>query len=282
MMGPEMSTVPIEDHAGDCIAKAVRGHKLRLMELLRQNGLGEVSPEVIFEGRADPRVYERLAPLCHLDAGALRALAEGSYHAPSVRLAGLEQVALDYDGMCVNAYLAWDPLTREGVVFDTAGHPVQLAEAVARLRLKVRAVLLTHEHEDHIDGAEELGRLLGVDVWLAGAAGTSIGRAFESGACWDAGGLTIRAVATPGHSAGGTTFVIEGLARPVAVVGDAIFAGSAGGCREGFAAALQTVRERILSLPGETILAPGHGPCTTVYHEQQHNPFFASFVNRQE
>ena len=82
---------------------------------------------------------------------------------------------------------------------------------------------------------------------------------------------------TSGHSVGGTTYVIEGLERPVAIVGDAMFAGSMGGGKISFQDALENNRTKILSLPGNTVLCPGHGPLTSVAEEKAHNPFFPEF-----
>jgi glyoxylase-like metal-dependent hydrolase (beta-lactamase superfamily II) len=67
---------------------------------------------------------------------------------------------------------------------------------------------------------------------------------------------------------------VRGLARPVAIVGDAIFAGSMGGGGISYADALRTNREEILSLSDDTIVCPGHGPMTTVGEEKRNNPFF--------
>ena len=69
--------------------------------------------------------------------------------------------------------------------------------------------------------------------------------------------------------------MIGGLAQPVAVVGDALFAGSMGGPNTSYGDCLRTNREEILSLPSETILCPGHGPLTKVALELKNNPFFA-------
>ena len=82
---------------------------------------------------------------------------------------------------------------------------------------------------------------------------------------------------THGHSVGGMTYVIDGLEKPVAVVGDAIFAGSMGGGMISYEDALRTNREKIMTLPNDTILCPGHGPLTTVCEEKQSNPFFPEF-----
>ena len=73
------------------------------------------------------------------------------------------------------------------------------------------------------------------------------------------------------------TDVINGLDSPVAIVGDAIFAGSMGGGIVSYSDALRTNREKIMTLPDETILCPGHGPMTTVMEEKKHNPFFPEF-----
>ena len=102
-----------------------------------------------------------------------------------------------------------------------------------------------------------------------GAETISEGREFKVGA------LTAKALLTWGHSRGGMTFFVTGLARPVAVVGDSIFAGSMGGGNISYKEAIKNNVEKILTLPDETIICPGHGPMTTVGEEKAHNPFFA-------
>ena len=99
---------------------------------------------------------------------------------------------------------------------------------------------------------------------------------FAPGREFHAGKLKIETRLTWGHSPGGITYVVTGLERPVAVVGDAVFAGSMGGGGVSYADALNTNREGIFSLPDQTIICPGHGPMTTVGEERTHNPFFAA------
>jgi glyoxylase-like metal-dependent hydrolase (beta-lactamase superfamily II) len=74
------------------------------------------------------------------------------------------------------------------------------------------------------------------------------------------------------------TFVVRGLARPVAIVGDSLFAGSMGGGNVSYQDAIQNNLEKILILPDNTVLCPGHGPLTTVGEEKRHNPFFAGQI----
>ena len=90
--------------------------------------------------------------------------------------------------------------------------------------------------------------------------------------------MKVKALLTWGHSRGGMTFFVTGLARPVAIVGDSIFAGSMGGGNVSYKDALRNNIEKVLTLPDETIICPGHGPMTTVSEEKRYNPFFAGRV----
>ena len=72
--------------------------------------------------------------------------------------------------------------------------------------------------------------------------------------------------------------MVTGLARPIAIVGDSLFAGSMGGGNVSYQDALRNNLEKILTLSDETIICPGHGPMTTVGEEKQRNPFFAGKI----
>jgi glyoxylase-like metal-dependent hydrolase (beta-lactamase superfamily II) len=104
---------------------------------------------------------------------------------------------------------------------------------------------------------------------VAGAADFTEGKEFSIGP------ITVQTLLTSGHSPGGTTYVIRLPDQTVAVVGDSIFAGSMGGSMGAYAEALANNREKILQLPANVVLCPGHGPLTTVGEEATHNPFFA-------
>jgi glyoxylase-like metal-dependent hydrolase (beta-lactamase superfamily II) len=82
---------------------------------------------------------------------------------------------------------------------------------------------------------------------------------------------------TWGHSKGGISYVVSGLAKPVVVVGDALFSSSMGGGMVSFADALATNRKELFTLPDETIVCPGHGPLTTIGEEKAHNPFYPEY-----
>ena len=82
---------------------------------------------------------------------------------------------------------------------------------------------------------------------------------------------------TYGHSLGGMTYIVDGLAKPVAVVGDAMFAGSMGGGMISYSGCIANKSRKIMSLSDDTILCPGHGPITSVGEEKMNNPFFPEF-----
>ena len=91
------------------------------------------------------------------------------------------------------------------------------------------------------------------------------------------GGLRVTYRETPGHAEDGVTYMVGNWqedAPLVAIVGDAIFAGSLGRGNPDWNLARQKVRDQILTLPAGTLLCPGHGPLTTVAEEKLNNPFF--------
>ena len=94
---------------------------------------------------------------------------------------------------------------------------------------------------------------------------------------FNVGPLNGTALLTHGHSKGGLTYFIQGLDRPIAIVGDALFAGSMGGGSVSFEDALKTNRQHIFSLPDNTVICPGHGPMTSVKEEKEMNPFYPEF-----
>jgi glyoxylase-like metal-dependent hydrolase (beta-lactamase superfamily II) len=124
----------------------------------------------------------------------------------------------------------------------------------------LEAIFITHSHGDHVEALPAIQRA------------HPNAKVRHDSAC--IGDLEVTAAATPGHSADGVTYVVRGGKLPVAYVGDSLFAGSVGGANYSYEALLKNVREKILSLPDETLLCPGHGPLTTVAEEKHHNPFF--------
>jgi len=272
---PNPSLLPLEDNHLDIIGKARRGWQCTDQELVSRSGITLDELERVEAGEILPEVLERLAPALQLSSPALLASAQKSWRPAPVQIGNFKTFTTPFDDMMVNSYLAWDSGTNEAVVFDSGTDASGLLEFAASAGLRIRLILITHTHGDHIFDLDRLMEKTGAPAFVGDQepelAGT---QAFTAGKIFRVGNLTIGTRLTWGHDDGGITYVLDGLSRRVAVVGDAIFSGSMGGGKVSWVDALQTTREEILSLPGDTVLAPGHGPLTTVEEEKIHNPFF--------
>lgn len=192
-----------------------------------------------------------------------------------------------------NCFLLADPGTRDAVIIDPGEDADLFLRRLAGERLTLRAVWLTHAHLDHILGVRRVVEAQGVPVYLHPAdrplyeglaqQGSWLGvraagpppppdHELADGGVVTVGGLDFEVRHVPGHSPGGVAFVGHGIA----LVGDALFAGSIGrtdlpgGNAETL---LRGIREKLLSLPDETIVYPGHGPETSIGAERRTNPF---------
>jgi len=265
----------LEDNFADILGKALRGRRLGSDAAARAAHLDPAAVEALLDGRFDEAAARALAGVLQLSPSALVRLARGE-HRPVVACPESMFVATTpFDGLTVNAYILWDRDNRDAAIFDTGADAAPLLDAVARFGLNVVAIFLTHSHADQVQALAALRRELGVEAWSSEAEPVRGTRTFRPGDLFNAGRHFIRTRLTPGHTAGGTTFLIEGHVVRAAIVGDALFAGSVGGVRLDYGEALATIRREILSLPDETILCPGHGPLTTVACEKTGNPFFA-------
>ena len=268
--------IPLEDNVGDIIGKAQRGLGISNSELAEK---ASVTPEIIRklrEGEFNEPALQSAAPILGLDGQALCELAKGTWHPEKIEANhGLAQFNTDYDGMAVNAYLVWDPASRAAAAFDTGADSREMVRFSSRHKLDVQLILLTHAHADHVADLPCLREETGGDVFAPAREPVPGADLIDEGKRFRLGNLEIETRLTWGHSPGGMTYVVTGLARPVAVVGDSLFAGSMGGGNVSYRDALQNNLEKILTLPDETIICPGHGPMTTVGEEKQHNPFFA-------
>jgi glyoxylase-like metal-dependent hydrolase (beta-lactamase superfamily II) len=274
-----MDPLPLEDDFQDILNKAMSGLRLADHEVARRSGVSPETIRLLCQGKLDETSLPRVAPVLGLDPQALLRSALKLYRPRPVELDGLEQITTSYRGaMTVNAYLIHDPVSRAAAVFDTGTDAFRIVDRVEALGLNPVALFLTHTHPDHVAETDALRRRLGGIPVRCGSRETVPGaESFEPGARFRIGALEVEARLTWGHSVGGTSYVVRGLEDPVAVVGDALFAGSMGGGMVSYADALRTNREEIFTLPDETVLCPGHGPMTTVGQEKRHNPFFPEF-----
>lgn len=180
-------------------------------------------------------------------------------------------------------------------IVDASFEPDAMIDEIARMGLKPEALILTHAHVDHIAGISDVLRAFpGLPIlmheaeaaWLndpllnlsavMGMPVTAPGptRTIGAGESLTLGGDTWRVLHTPGHSPGGITLV-HNLSK-TAIVGDTLFFDSIG--RTDFpgsdhATLARSIREKLYTLPDDTIVYPGHGRATSIKREKHSNPF---------
>jgi len=270
--------IPLEDNVSDIIGKAQRGFGISDSQLADRASVSVDAVRKVRNGDLSGDAVDQVAPVLKLSAPALRKLAAGDWNPETIAdIDGLAMFNTTYGDMTVNAYLVWDPATREAVAFDTGADCSAMLKRIADDHLKVRMILLTHAHPDHVADLRRLRKVTEAPVSISELESEEGAESIPEGKHFKVGTLAIEARLTSGHSPGGMTYVVTGLERPVAVVGDSLFAGSMGGGNISYQDALTNNRDKILTLPDETIVCPGHGPLTTVGKEKRDNPFFANF-----
>jgi hydroxyacylglutathione hydrolase len=277
-----MVVIPLEDNFTDILGKAQRGLRLGDAELSRRAGISAAQLATAKAGQIDETVVRKLAAALHLGADALVASAKQAWHpADPGPIDGLACFTTPFSDMTVNAYLVFDLKTKQAAAFDTGADCEPMLEFARRQGFKLKLILLTHAHGDHVFALDRLKEATGAQAYVSERETIPGAEPFANGRAFTLGRLNIEARRTSGHARRGTTYVVTGFASHpssgLAFVGDALFAGSMGGGLVNYDEALRTNRESIFTLPDDTVICPGHGPLTTVGEEKQHNPFFPEF-----
>ncbi len=270
--------IPLEDTYADILGKAQRGLALTDEDLSRDSGLSLGKINELKAGTVDLLALNALAPILKLKTDALIELAQNRWNPAPVQLIDLVQFNTPFSDMRVNSYLVADFDNRLAIAFDTGTDATHMLDYLKKQGLKLELILLTHTHGDHILELDRLKEKTGAHAFVSEREPLEGAESFPAGKTFQIGSLSIESRLTWGHSPGGISYVVQGLAQPVAIVGDALFACSMGGGKESYSAALETNRKELFTLPDDTILCPGHGPMTTLAEQKKHNPFFPEFV----
>jgi glyoxylase-like metal-dependent hydrolase (beta-lactamase superfamily II) len=195
-----------------------------------------------------------------------------------------------------NCYVLTDEATRETLIIDPGADAPQILAAVRAQNGVVRLIVLTHYHFDHLLAAAEVRAQTGAPLAIHALEtelltdpprllramapniprGLIAERALQDDEIIQVSGIAAQVLHTPGHSPGGISLWIA--AEGVVFSGDALFRQGIGrtdfpGCSE--ETLLRSIRERLLTLPAETVVYPGHGPHTTIGAEKRLNPWLS-------
>lgn len=175
------------------------------------------------------------------------------------------------------------------VVIDPGDEGERLIEACKINGLKPKMVLITHGHVDHTNAADDIKRFFGAEIichqsdrymiesetvsmWDLRRKTCTVDRTVEDGDVIEVGDLNFKVIHTPGHTRGSICFFVDS----VVFSGDTLFRGSVGrtdlpgGSEETLMASL---KRKLMVLPSDTLVLPGHGPETTIAYESRHNLF---------
>jgi glyoxylase-like metal-dependent hydrolase (beta-lactamase superfamily II) len=271
----------LEDHLGDIIRKARAMSRVPAAAAATAAGISEAELAALEEsGQTSKRPdYAALAKIIGLNPAKLEGIAKGWLPAEKDLSAWreLRVFTTAEEGMTVNCYLVWDEVTRDAALFDTGFDAKPALDCLTENQLQLRHVFITHTHYDHVEALPKIREAFPKARLHLGSKAAPVDQRNKPNEIVHLGSLRVTHRETPGHAEDGVTYLVgnwEEDAPHVAIVGDAIFAGSMGNGNGAWDLARQKIKEQILSLPPETLICPGHGPLTTVAEEKQHNPFF--------
>lgn len=185
-----------------------------------------------------------------------------------------------------NCYIVSDEATGEAVVMDPGGDVEIIEHEIEKLGARVKSILLTHGHFDHVGGVVELSKQLNVPFYISktdeeymdkdtsqvyGKLPKASGY-LKEGTDILVGDKSIKVLETPGHTKGGLCFLVEDNL----FTGDTLFKGSIGRTDfigGSFEEIIKSIEEKLIPLGDDIKVYPGHGPMSTIGFEKRNNPY---------
>lgn len=271
----------LEDELGDVLDKAMKIAGLREHELAVRSGVevNRIKDVLDYRYEISARELSALARVLGLNDAGLHALAEQRYPAPET--GGLpfclRVLAMPYGVGVVNAYIVSICGSERAVLVDSGCCPRALERVWPEDVQQIDAHFVTHWDRDHTGGCRETMRRFSLPYCLGPGPADEGRRVLRDGEELEIAGLRIRALSTPGHCCEHFCYRVNRMDRPdtraVLFTGDLFFCGSIGGGFHDSSSVLRQARRLWRELPGATVVAPGHGPLTTIENEREFNPF---------
>jgi glyoxylase-like metal-dependent hydrolase (beta-lactamase superfamily II) len=193
-----------------------------------------------------------------------------------------------------NCSVIGDEVSREAMVIDPGDDIEDILAIIQKHNLAVKQIVITHAHIDHVGGATKLRAATGAPIllnqndyallkmldeqaeWIgmASPGKVDIDQSVADADTVKAGSLSADVLHTPGHTEGSICLYFP--AQQKLIAGDTLFAGSIGRTDlpgGSFPKIIRSIHEKVLVLPDDTIVVPGHGPLTTIREERESNPF---------
>lgn len=274
---------PLEDELGDVLDKAIRGCDVPEADVAQRAGLStdRLRSVIDYCERLSPEELDRLAAVLRLKPAGLRAVASEDYPLPDI--SGLPfclyPLRMPHGIGVANAYLVADCSSDWGILFDTGTSEEGLWRNWPQKIKRVAAVFLTHYETEHCGGIGGIRRRY-PEAPIFGPNDRDRPRgvvALDDGAVIREGGFSIAVRSTPGHVESHHCYRITVPnapgGRPLLISGDLLFAGSIGGAFHCGKRLHTSLHNMLAQNEDATVIAPGHGPLTTMANEKQFNPF---------
>ncbi|HZY97165.1 MAG TPA: MBL fold metallo-hydrolase [Candidatus Cybelea sp.] len=273
--------LPLEDTFGDIVRKAMRGVGISEQQLAAATGIPvqSISDWLKDQAAANDAQAREVAKALRLDGSKLADSAGQRWAPPRIELPDVRHhPQLPHPS---NGYVFFLEGGRRAALVDPAGIPQNLLRVLRDGDYHLQYILITHKHPDHCDATADVAAAFpqarivmhSLDVHAIGSLASRATLVRDGEALPFGDGSNIRMLHTPGHTDGSSCYIFQSTIFS----GDTLFAASVGGAYGDVSTyddILNGVRSKLFTLPGDTVVMPGHGPPTTIELEKQHNPFF--------
>jgi glyoxylase-like metal-dependent hydrolase (beta-lactamase superfamily II) len=202
--------------------------------------------------------------------------------------------AIAVGGYQANCYLVYDELKKVAILVDPGSEANKIIDFIQKSGVKVAAIVNTHGHVDHISANDAVSKYTGVGVAIHQDDAAMLGdpslnlsmftgentsqtgevSTLSDGDVIEVDGVSLKVLHTPGHTTGGICLLGDGYI----LTGDTLFQGSVG--RSDFPGGshnqlIKSIKDKLMILPDQTVVYPGHGPSSSIGYESHHNPFLS-------